>query len=339
MRRSWWLRRGPAITVSVVTIGAGTGQLILSRQSSNTHAWMSSVLANTSTETLLLVPILLLGQWFGRSFERLREESRTEAQDLRSQIGDVRAEVASILDEMSANVAARVNERATIDIGMYAELQSNPSFANVFSALANAVSRRLVSSQGLWLDIPHTGLTARWRPVSLGENGDSGLLVEVVDPTWLSAESLEPVYRPIARLMWTAKETAEDFLVKLGESLQRAKIYPGDAAFHPAAMFEAMREILTQLLRRQSGVGGIASPIPPVIQVFEQWALTEECLTDFKGNHGYRVGLDRLNEMDWDEHMSGKAWVQIGDFRQAMRAAIHLIEEGVLKGSISKNSQ
>lgn len=56
--------------------------------------------------------------------------------------------------------------------------------------------------------------------------------------------------------------------------------------------------------------------LSPIHKVFGTWAATSygvECLVRY-----YPIERARLNDPDWPYHMSGKAWVNMGDFSAAL---------------------
>ena len=59
--------------------------------------------------------------------------------------------------------------------------------------------------------------------------------------------------------------------------------------------------------------------LSPIIQRTKYWAVTTygmECLTSY-----YPIEANRLWESDWIDHMKGKDWVDMMDFRKCLKAA------------------
>lgn len=321
----WWLRRWPAIAVGVSTLAAGGGQLWLSRTLDDSQPWWASVLQNTGSETLLLAPLLLLTQIFGRTLRRNRQQTNQLVTNLRDEVDDVRRDVNSRIEEMRADVASRINQPALETEAMFERLASEPSRDLVRSVLRHATEQGLISELGLWTELPYTDLLIRWK--LFGDFHDDELLaisLEVWDP--LSGVD----FARVATLGWHSNRSPTDIFVGLGQQLKELGRYPGDVAFDPAAMFPAMSSILIRGIRDAAGVGTIARPKPPILRDCGQWLVTERSVVT-RGDREYSIELWRLKDMDWDRHVGGKSWVAIEEFRTATDFAELLIECSILE--------
>lgn len=64
----------------------------------------------------------------------------------------------------------------------------------------------------------------------------------------------------------------------------------------------------------------------PVVERHGQWAVTlygVECV-----ERGYFFPYDRVNELDWVEHMAKKAWCNMFDFVSALESARNKVKSG-----------
>ncbi len=66
----------------------------------------------------------------------------------------------------------------------------------------------------------------------------------------------------------------------------------------------------------------------PVLEQHGSWAVTTyglECLL-----HPYWIEWNRVNDEDWEEHLSAKGWVWPLDFRDALRSARRRLAAGLV---------
>jgi hypothetical protein len=60
--------------------------------------------------------------------------------------------------------------------------------------------------------------------------------------------------------------------------------------------------------------------MPPIIQRFGHWAVCSDgsvqCLYTY-----YFISKERLDELDWEKHISEKTWAHLPDFSMALNAA------------------
>jgi hypothetical protein len=60
----------------------------------------------------------------------------------------------------------------------------------------------------------------------------------------------------------------------------------------------------------------VSPELHPIVQTIGIWAITEYGLERLDG--GYPIEAGRLWEADWIEHMAGKRWVFLPEFRMAL---------------------
>lgn len=68
--------------------------------------------------------------------------------------------------------------------------------------------------------------------------------------------------------------------------------------------------------------------LPPLVDRRGDWAICTDgiyCLTS-----SYPIGASRLDEQDWEAHMSEKDWVNMSDFRAALNRAKSLRRLGYI---------
>jgi hypothetical protein len=66
----------------------------------------------------------------------------------------------------------------------------------------------------------------------------------------------------------------------------------------------------------------------PIFQRVGVWAITSyglECLS-----HSYPIEKERLEELDWADHMTEKTWINIKDFKLALLTAKTMLELGII---------
>ena len=55
--------------------------------------------------------------------------------------------------------------------------------------------------------------------------------------------------------------------------------------------------------------------------VYGNWKVDQNGNIDYRGEFGYHIPVDRVEEEDWVEHMSSKSWVNIAHFEKALNTA------------------
>lgn len=297
--------------------------------------WWSGVLVNAGTSLVLFAPLLLIGRGIERRLDEVQETQRniSERQDeAESRIDSLAEEVQQAQsafhlarEELSKLVAARLAEIRAADSKVFARVGDVPSHEATFAALLRAAELGLISQGGCRVRIQNSDAYL-WFSTPIGNEsfhelpdspGDLHLRIERI-----SGHNL-------ANLTWPNYLSAADFLVELGQTLQKTGYYPGDNLFLGGEVFTDLAETL--LLAHKYATTSDMVPIRQVIQFCPpQWVLTESRLVSVgERRAGYSILMSRLHE-DWPRHMSEKPWLDRDSFDEAYETAVALYEAGRL---------
>ncbi len=275
--------------LTTLGLGAVVGSFLLR----NENSWWSGFLVEVGVTVLLLAPILAIN----RHLERRVEDAQREVVLLSDQVDVTRADVARTAEEISQRVSERFAEERLRDEAAFAGLRAAPSREDVILALQIASDRGFISTRGLRVDFPHTGY---WLRLIL-ENGNLTLHVE------------ELLGDMVAARRW-GSESAIEIFEALGRELLERGTFPGESAYQPGKSLQEAADILTFAARVQTIQGESVKNLLQVVN--DDWCVSDHALFPKSRLH-YTIALRRLDETDWDQHMRGKPWVDIVNFRMA----------------------
>jgi hypothetical protein len=66
----------------------------------------------------------------------------------------------------------------------------------------------------------------------------------------------------------------------------------------------------------------------PILKRYGEWAVTTNGLSSLTVK--YNVTKDRFDEDDWIDHMEGKTWVNMNDFKAALAAGKDFVKFGII---------
>lgn len=324
-----WLTRNHGLVASGSLI-CGVAALWVSWMI-GTASWWSAVLVNAGTALLLFAPLLLAGRYIERRFDQVqttqtaiedRQQTTTASiESLAKQVSETRAELRRSREELSDAVTERLASRRADDAAVVAQLTDAASHDAVFAALERATQLNLISPSGCRVALGTTDVCVRF----LSPEAQDRFQAEP-DPSDDVELSLEGIDGDRIRSLWWSKDqTAEDFLVALGEALQSSGHYPGDKAFRAADVFHNLQQLLEVSL--SAAARGASTSLNGAVQYFPpQWMLTDQRLASI-GTPGYSIPLGRLREA-WPPHMAEKSWIDRDCFDDAYATARLLFEAG-----------
>jgi hypothetical protein len=118
---------------------------------------------------------------------------------------------------------------------------------------------------------------------------------------------------------WQSKSAA-DVAVWVAETLQGARLYPGDEVFQAGDIFGALQELLLAARKLATDKKSMERELSPIIQICPpQWAITDYGVESIDPEWTYDIPARRLDESDWRGHMDGKIWVDYLSFNRALR--------------------
>jgi hypothetical protein len=294
---------------SITALGAG--QLAGSYFASS---WLSGVLVNSGTATLLFVPLFLVQQRMERRVERAQES----VAELGRTVENTRAEFQQSLDELRQSFAATDQTLRDETAQTIASVEATPSCSGVRKALSDAIRDRVVSERwGLRVRVvdPDLSIYARLQPT----DGDSvTVTIEKRD-----GES-------VAELVWTPDRPAEDVMVDVAKELRAASLL--GVEFDPGLMFQQLKEALATARAVKERFAVLEDMATAQEYVAPQWMVYDWGLGAWHDEsiQPYDITLDRIRDDDIIRHMLEKPWVHENSFRAALTTAQLLVRAGRL---------
>lgn len=266
--------------------------------------FLAAAVVEIGAAVALIAPIVFVERRLGA---RLRSVEAT-VDDTRAGVADANARLDSLTttERISAEVAQRLAAAREDDESLFNDVAADPTAEGVRAAIDRGVEIGTLSQSYPRVSLFDTRYLVRFRP------SEEHLGLQLV---------LENQAGDELRIMeWQPSLSFVELGVEIGEYLQAQGQYPGDIAFQPGSMFEALGSLLRLTYRRKTGAGDLTRPLNPVIQMFRQWAITDLGLEDVEGR-SYQITSDRFAEIDWDRHVTSKGWVDAADFRLAFETA------------------
>lgn len=328
MRLKSWLARAKQWRTGLALCIAGLLCVLMSwvlRDSS----WPSGFLVEVGATFLLFGPLLLVQKRIERRIAQVQKSQReieasqetvaSEISALSDELADTRDQLRATHERLTDTVITRLAAKRDRDWDRFKAVDEQPSAEIIGDALTRAIELGLIPTSGCRVELFDTYLYVRFMTLK-GADGSPivPLILETQDGS------------PIGKVTLAGSQETEDVLVELGELVQARGFYPGDMAFDPGRIFADLRFLLELAHTRATGDNGIRDPLGRLVQLCPpQWAITEHAITSIK-DMPYQIQLDRLNELDWWDHMHAKPWVDRLSFGQAFRDAVALLDTGRL---------
>lgn len=219
-----------------------------------------------------------------------------------AQIGGVRKEISDEVEELSAEVRTlqhSIEESQQFVQGQLVardqdllrrarSLLDEPSFDAMHDVLSEALAESLVSDFGVRGDLPTTDYYLR-----IQGDGDH-LMVHLDDDSGASVFSTP----------WNAGSSLDDVMLKLAQKVRATRSWPGAPGWEFATAIREIVELLEVAINLRERGRGITDSIQ---LVGRDWILSSWDAQAVP--HFYQITYNRLNEVNWYKHMSGKTWV------------------------------
>lgn len=283
-------RLGTRVSIAWTAIPSalGLGFVIASYVYRGTDAWWSDATMTIGFTLFLLAPVYWLTH---------RIQVTTTAQ-----IGGVRKEISDEVEELSAEVRTlqhSIEESQQFVQGQLVardqdllrrarSLLDEPSFDAMHDVLSEALAESLVSDFGVRGDLPTTDYYLR-----IQADGDH-LMVHLDDDSGASVFSTP----------WNAGSSLDDVMLKLAQKVRATRSWPGAPGWEFATAIREIVELLEVAINLRERGRGITDAIQ---LVGRDWILSSWDAQAVP--HFYQITYNRLNEVNWYKHMSGKTWV------------------------------
>ena len=255
--------------------------------------WWSSTLGNVAVAILLLIPGDLALRWVASGFKRVElatENARVTAESAKSAAERTEQspdDVRKVL--LDRQVADHENE-----LNVFRDMIGHPSRASLETALRKATDEGVITGAGVRSPVWETDLHYRY----VLSDGGPGLEVrlETDDGSVLSTHPWDQAMRP------------EHFYQGLVEAVREAGRDLGVLLNDPTQSVQALSDMLVEVssLRAQE-LMGYREKLSRIIERVDGWYFTEKYVIP-ADDLSYGIAVDRLHEMDWEEHLRNKGW-------------------------------
>lgn len=291
--RATWV--GSAVTA------AGVAQLYASYE---LEGWVSAVLVNTGTASLLFVPLYLVQRAMNvkvqatqRNLEVLTDEVHLSQEETRQTLSELREQFG----------ASQTASRAAEEAGLKA-IMEKPSCDSVHDALRRSISLEEVSRRwGIRVKVvdPAAHVYARLVP---GADSSVVLHIEKRDG------------EGVAVVTWQASQTPDQLMLRVAEELRKASLYP-HATFDPAFMFTELGNAMSVARSVKDRYALVDNMEGAQQYVAPQWMIYDWGLGAWEGLQPYYIDRAGLRSGDIHRHMLEKTWLDRSSFEEALGTA------------------
>lgn len=211
------------------------------------------------------------------------EEARATSERTESTLLDIRQ---SLIDRQSQE------HNEYVDV--FRAMGSDASRDTLLKGLRTAAHEGLITSEGVRSPVWETDL--HYRYVIDRPEAELEVRLEADDGTVISAH------------LWDDKTPADEFYQLLVYAVRDAGQDLGLGLNDPTQSVTDLAEMLAEVAGLHSQVlMGHRDTLNNIIERVDGWYFTERFVLP-RENLKYNIGVDQLNEMDWEEHLRGKGW-------------------------------
>lgn len=274
----------------LVALGVATAMGSWSLQDAD--PWWSSTLGNIAVALLLLVPADLALRWVGRGFERV-EQATDEVRATAETARDTAERTQRSLEDVRDALLARQVAEHEAETDVYRDMVRNPSRESLLRALNKATEDGVITAVGVRSPVWETDLHYRY---VLTDQGGLEVRLEKSDATILSAHP------------WPPETDPADFYQELVEAVRAAGRDLGVLLNDPTTSVQDVSEMLVEVSKlRAQELMGYRPYLRRIIERVDGWYFTEEHVLP-EDDLRYSIRIERLHEMDWEQHLHAKGW-------------------------------
>lgn len=261
------------------------------------NPWLSNLLANAAIVVILLIP----GEWL---LVRVRSDIRrveTETDEVRATADSAKQtaeEAARSLADLRETLLDRQYDELAEHLDIYRDIVRAPTRSSLLRALRRATKEQIITERGVRSPVWWTDLHYRY----VIDEGETELEVRLEDD-FGSVISIHP---------WAETTSPEDFYAQLVSAVRDSGRDLGTGLNDPTESVEQLSDMLVTVatLRSQEPLGH-RNTLFRIVERRDNWYFTETAI--IPSDHlSYVIGRDRLNELDWDEHLYNKGWEGAG---------------------------
>lgn len=291
------------------TVLAGAGLAFLSWWLQNIDAWGSAFLANMAVVVLLLIPgeLLLAGvRTRVEQAENTASRAETTADAARLSAEASARSLEDIRNELVARQEAELDE----EVAPYRDLLHLATRDSLLRALRKATCDGLITPSGVRVPVWETDVHFRY----LVNDTKPDLLVRLEEDDG----------KILAERAWSVDVESFDFYQSLVQAVRDAGRDLGTGLNLPTQSVEELSSMLSDVtaLRAQS-LAGHRQTLKKIIERRDGWYFTEDHVIPADHLH-YVIGVNQLDQLDWEEHLRGKGWYSAPDAIQFARRLYHI---------------
>lgn len=280
-----------AMLIAIAGIVAAVGSWLL-RVS---DPWWSTMLANIAVVVMLLVPGELLLSRMRSDVKRI-EKTANDAQTDAASAKELAENTERSLNDVRSKLFVRQRAELDNELDIYRNMIADPSRESLIAALRHATEQDLIVAEGVRSPVWETDLHYRF------VLDDSKTELEV----WLEKDDGEVV----SKSSWAKGTLAVNFYQTLVEAVRAAGSDLGTMLNDPTQSVEELSNMLVEVTQlRAQELAGHRSTHRQIIERNFGWYFTRDSLVGGPHNN-YRIDIDRLNQLDWDEHLHQKGWYE-----------------------------
>lgn len=254
--------------------------------------WWSNLLANIAVVAFLLAPgeyvLARLRAGFER-IERVADQAKVTADSARK----ASEETARSLEDVRQTLIDHQRQEHESELNIYRSMIQDPSREVLLHGLRHATEVGIITPLGVRSPIWETDLHYRY---VIGEPDALEVRLETDRGDIISSHR------------WENGVPAEDFYQVLVQAVRKSGHDLGVGLNDPTESVQRLSEMLIEVTQlRSQELLGHRSTLRRIIERVDGWYFTEDNVIPADDLH-YCVGVDRLDEMDWEEHLRQKGW-------------------------------
>lgn len=283
------VRIGVVLPIAV----AGVIAAVVSWLLQGVDPWWSTMLANIAVVVILLVPGELVLSRMRSDVERI-EKTANNAQTEASSAKETAENTERSLDDVRATLLERQQAELDSELDIYKRMVDDPSRKSLITALRHATEQDLIVVEGVRSPVWETDL--HYRFVLDGSETELEVRLEKDDGTVLKV------------CPWAEDVSAVDFYQTLVEAVRAAGRDLGTMLNDPTQSVSELSAMLVDVTRLRAQVlAGHRTTHRQIIERNFGWYFTTDSFVGGPHN-GYQIEVDRLNALDWEEHLRDKGW-------------------------------
>lgn len=286
--KSWLYRAVPIIV--------GACLLFVSWRLGERWHWWSDALMTVGASLALVSPLL----WITKGMEA---KTTKKIDDLRHEVEEDVASLRRSVSDSQKYVLEKLRERRSEQETELSRFLQDPTRENVLACLKLADSLGLLSKVGVRGSSPVVDLDVR---LQLVRGEEVRLFLDYRD------------HPGVQRITWRTGVTFEELMLQLAAAVQQTSYWPGEGLWNFEGALRGIADVFTTALWMRANGNHMTN----VVQVVgKQWIISDHDIKSVEVVNPYQIAFDRLDELDWEEHLSGKGWVDETHVYEMLEAA------------------